>query len=215
MKIEERVPVEIFTDLMKPFNDGDLKDLKWTDADKTSLKPTKEGKAFDTFKYVVDKPEKVDILWRLQDREPAEPRGKKRGSDEQVLPHRRGHGCARLHLSHAAQDRGERTDLLAQVAGAVTVKLKVPRKERTMPTLTFLLKVATMDGKGHVIWPTAFAPATSAAIRKQMRWHLQKMIDDPQYPTLTQMTPCLTGSSESVRQYPAPTARQQATRLLT
>ena len=51
--------------------------------------------------------------------EPAEPKGRK-PKDGEVIPHRRGHGSARLHLSHAAQGRGEKTDLLAQVAGAVT-----------------------------------------------------------------------------------------------
>ena len=200
MKIELRMPMQIFLELMAPFNTEDLKGLEWTSAKKTMLKPTKTGKAFNLFKYSVDKPEAVDLLWRLQDREPAEPKGRK-PKDGEVIPHRRGHGSARLHLSHAAQGRGEKTDLLAQVAGAVTVTMKVPHHERVMPTLTLLLKVATMDGNGHIIWPRAFGPSTAAALRNQMRSHLKKMIDDPQYPTLTQMVPSLTQSSESNRQY--------------
>ena len=41
---------------------------------------------------------------------------------------RRGLGSARLHLSDAAEERGERTDLLSQVTGSVTVTQKSASK---------------------------------------------------------------------------------------
>ena len=107
--------------------------------------------------------------------------------------------------------------MIAQVVGSTDIMLKVPLEERAMPFLQITLKTATMDGNGHVIWPSSFATATAAALRKQMRFHLQAMIESPKYPTLTVMAPALTLTSESVRPEPpaAPArASQQQLRLL-
>ena len=93
------------------------------------------------------------------------------------------------------------------------VGLKVPKEEASMPLFSAKVKVATMDANGHVIWPAVFEKRTATALRKQMKYHLKEMINNPEYPTLTQMTPGLTSQSESVRQYPErpqPTARLQA-----
>ena len=95
-------------------------------------------------------------------------------------------------------ERGERTDLLAQVTGNVTVTLKVPKKERAMPFLRIKLKVSTLK-KGHVEWATAFGAKTAAALRKQMEAHFAQMIEDPEYPTLSALSIQDSQTSESVR----------------
>lgn len=194
--IEVKVPEEIFLDLVRPLENGDMEKFEWMSPEKSALKPTKEGKSFNQFKYKVSKPEVTDKIWRLHEHEKGVPVRKRSGEIEQT---RRGHGSARLHLSHAAEERGEKTDLMAQVVGNVTLDLKVPKQERAMPTLKLTLKVATMDGNGHIIWPATFSARTAAALRKQMRSHMKAMIDGEQYPTLTSMVPSLTHASESTR----------------
>ena len=49
--IEVRVPEEIFLDLMRPLETGDMANFEWTSAEKSALKPTFEGKSFNRFKY--------------------------------------------------------------------------------------------------------------------------------------------------------------------
>lgn len=214
LKIEVKIPEEIFLDLVRPLTTDCVAGFQWTDDKKAALKPTKTAKTYTMYRYDVTKPEVVDKIFRLHEREPNEPKKKKKGEDGQVLPHRRGHGCSKLHLSAAAEERGERTNLLAQVVGKVTLSLKVPKFEKAMPILRILLKVATMSEMGHIIWPTTFDAPTAAALRKQMRYHIKTMIDDPQYPTLTTMAPALTAASESIRQY-APQPTQAEPQVLT
>ena len=191
--IEQRMPMAIFIELMKPMETGDINNLEWEDEEKTALKPTTNEKTFktmDEYTYVISKPAMVDKFWRLQ---AAESKGRKG-------PFRRGLGSARLHLSKAAEQRGERTALLAQVTGNVTVSLKVPKKERAMPFFVLKYRVSTLNRHGHVEWATTFSDRTAAALRKQMLTHLQAMIDYPEYPTLPSMVGAmLQGGSESVR----------------
>ena len=196
LTIEAKIPEEIFLDSMRPLETGDMKDFEWMGPGKTALKPTKESSRLKQFNYKVEKPSVWDKIWRLQEHETGAPVRKRSG---EIVPTRRGHGSARLHLSHAAQARGQRTDLLAQIVGNGLINMKVPKNERTLPTLTMTVKVATMDGDGHIIWPSTFTPKTAAALRKQMRFHLAAMIDDPEYPTLTSMVPSLKNASESTR----------------
>ena len=188
------MPEPIFLDLLRPLDSGIATGFEWLDEEKTALAPTSETKSYKMYKYTFGRPTSLDRIWRLHTLE--EPQGKKdkRG---QLVPFRRGHGCARLHLSAAAAQRGERTDLLAQVTGNTTVSMKVPSLQRAMPTLTMKVSVATMDKQGHILWPTTYSAKTAAALRKQMRHHLQEMIDNPEYPTLSHMSPALTCSSEA------------------
>ena len=202
--ITMKIPEEIFLDLLRPLESNSVTGLEWTDDKKTKLKPTKEKKTFNEYKYKISKPEVVDKIWRLHDREPTEPKGKKTGDGGEPVPWRRGHGGARLHLSHAAAERGETTDLLAQVVGTVQAELRVPHEENSMPNLRITYKVATMDENGHMIWPTAFDATAMAGLRKQMRFHLKHMIESAEYPTLTQMSSSLTQASDTVRQYAQP-----------
>ena len=100
--------------------------------------------------------------------------------------------------------------MIAQVTGNTTVSLKVPALERAMPTLIIKVSVATMDKQGHILWPTTYSAKTAAALRKQMRHHLQEMIHNPEYPTLSHMTPALTCSSEALLQTSQAPALSQA-----
>lgn len=192
LKIEMKLPMQCFLDLMQPLETDCVTGFEWTDETKTQLKPTKSSKALCQYKYIIDKPSLVDRIWRLEQRETAG-----RCRDGTLKPTRRGLGASRLHLSEAAADRGEMSDLLAGITGNLTIHLTEPLKERAMPTLKMLLKVSTMDKNGHIIWGQTFAPRTAAALRKQLRDHLSKMMESVEYPTLTQMTPSLTQESES------------------
>jgi hypothetical protein len=145
LRIDMKIPTVIFVDLMKPLDTGDAEGLEWMDETKSELVPTKTTNALQPYKYVIKKPSLVDKLWRLQEKEPAR-RMRKEGVMVQC---RRGLGSARLHLSDAAEERGERTDLLSQVTGSVTVTLKVPAKERTMPSLTMLFSVSTLNKRSR------------------------------------------------------------------
>jgi hypothetical protein len=197
LTIEIKLPLPIFIDLMKPMDDGDMAEFEWEDEKKEALKPTTDKKSYTEYKYTIAKPEKGDKFWRLQDREPLR-RTRKAGK---LVISRRGLGSARLHLSTAAEDRGERTDLLAQVTGNVIIRCKVPKKERVMPSLTMKLKVSTLSKYNHIEWAMTFGARTAAALRKQMQQHLKIMVDDPTYPTLTQSAAGLLegAGSESVR----------------
>jgi hypothetical protein len=195
--IEIKTIEEVFIDLMNPLEDGDASGFEWVDTEKTALVPTKDAKTFWEYKYEIKKPSLVDKIWRLESQEPARPA--KYDKQGQLVPFRRGHGCARLHLSTAAAARGERTDLLAQLTGNVIIGLKVPKFERTWPTMTVKLAVSTLDMTGHIVWGNTYGVVTAAALRKQMRFHLQHMIDSQEYPTLSHMAPGLTNSTEEVR----------------
>ena len=195
--IELKIPLKVFVNPMRPFNDGELSGLAWQDTNKTELKPTKEYKTFLEYKYTVTKPSMIDRLWRLNGQEPAERPGKKRDKSGVIIPYRRGHGGSRLHLSKAAAERGERSDLISQVTGNVTLKLKAPRWERAMPTIRLTMATSSMDQNGHVLWANNYSDKTAAALRKQMRHHLTEMINDPEYPTLTHMESALTLTSDT------------------
>ena len=139
----------------------------------------------------------MDKFWCLEEKESV--RRVRQGG--KLVRTRRGKGSARLHLSAAAEERGERTDLLAQVTGQVHVLLRVPKEERAMPTLHIGFKVSTLDKNGHIEWATTFAARTGAALRNQMQTHLRAMVASEEYPTLSSSDdPALLGmATDAVR----------------
>ncbi|KAL1515340.1 hypothetical protein AB1Y20_001971 [Prymnesium parvum] len=194
--IKAKVPEETFFDLMKPLETGCTQGFEWIDAEKTRLMPTAEKPSYILFKYTFARPSVLDQIWRLEE----ETATRKKDKDGCLIPFRRGHGCARLHLSHAAADgRGERTDLIAQVTGNTTITFKVPKLKRAMPSLCIKVSVSSMDRAGHVVWANTYSTSTAAALRKQMRHHLTHMIESSEYPTLTHMSSALTHTSDEVR----------------
>jgi hypothetical protein len=123
--LEMRIPQQIFVDLMKPMDTGDMDKFEWVDESKSSLKPTDDKPSYEEFKYEIKSPSLNDKFFRLEDKESTH----KVRKEGRLVPSRWGLGCSRLHLSTAAEERGERTDLLAAVTGVVTVYFKVPKKE--------------------------------------------------------------------------------------
>ena len=204
ININMGLPEPIFMDLMSPLETGDADAFEWTDEKKTALKPTKETTGLLKYEYTIKKPAVVSKLWRLETREAA-PKAQRRGGRSAAV--RRGLGAARLHLSGAKEERGELTDLLAHVTGNVIIRFTVPKKEKAMPTLKMTLAVSTLNESGNIIWANNYyAARTAAALRKQMCHYLEKMIDDPEYPTLTRMAPALTMGMDQVR----PDAEEQS-----
>lgn len=189
LTIQMKIPEEVFIELMSPLESACVAGFEWVDESKTKLLPTEEKPTFLRYKYTVSKPSLLDKIWRLDtlEKEPA----RKKDKNGNTVPFRRGHGCARIHLSAVAAQRGERTDLLAQVTGNTIIDCKVPKFARAIPTLRIKVSVSTMDKSGHVVWANNYTAGTSAALRKQMRCHLAKMIEDPAYPTLSHMSPAL------------------------
>ena len=88
--------------------------------------------------------------------------------------------------------------------------VRPPTKSTRRKQITIEVSVATMDKQGHILWPTTYSAKTAAALRKQMRHHLQEMIHNPEYPTLSHMTPALTCSSEALLQTSQAPALSQA-----
>ena len=194
LTLEIKVPQQIFFDLVQPLETSDVDGFEWLDAQKSALKPTEVKKSFSLYKYTLSKPSLVDKVWQLQSQDEKRARPTKKGK---TLPFRRGHGCAKLHLSQAAARRGARTSLMSQVTGNVVMQLKVPAKERVMPTLTMKFAVSTMDEQGNIEWASTYGAKTAAALRKQMQHHLSCMRKDPEYPTLDHMH--LTGGLDAIR----------------
>lgn len=183
--IDMKMPEQLFFDFLRPLETGDAAGLTWVDEEKSALQPTKDKPTYREYKYLITKPSLNDKVWRMQE-------------TDQAGVHR-GKGCARLHLSGAAEERGDKTDVIAQVTGNVILSLKVPKMERAMPLMRMTLAVSTMNETGDIVWANTYAAKTAAALRKQMRSHLQEMMNDPKYPTLDRMKLALTEGSEVVR----------------
>lgn len=197
-KIEMKMPEQIFLDMMNPFHDGEMEGFEWMCPERKALRPTKTTQAYAMYKYIIKKPSLVDKLWRLEVNEKKREPTRRKGGE--TVPPRRGHGSTKLHLSQAAAKRGELTNLISGVTGNVIVQLKVPSQQRLMPSFTVRYAVSSMDKRGHINWPTIYEVRTAAALRKQLRFHLQFMIESDEYPTLEQMIPSLTASSETLLQ---------------
>jgi hypothetical protein len=67
-----------------------------------------------------------------------------------------------------------------------------------MPEMELEYAVSTIDKNGHVMFATNYAPRTEAGLLKQMRTHIAYMIENSEYPTLTQMQPSLQEFSKAV-----------------
>ena len=107
--------------------------------------------------------------------------------------HRRGSGCAKVLISHAAQKRGVVPETMSMLCGNWVVKYRESIDRSRMPTLELKVFVLSMDKRGHIIFPTDFATNTKAQLRMQARALLRKMIDDPLNPCDATMEPAMTG----------------------
>jgi len=116
---------------------------------------------------------------------------------------KRGAGCARARLSKAEQRRGGVPTTISMVAGAVIIEYNVPIKKNKCPTIKITLFILTMDKNGFITWPTVFETGTQAALRKQARVLLQRMMDDPLNPVDETMRFALTQTGGAVRVPPS------------
>ena len=91
---------------------------------------------------------------------------------------KRGAGCARARLSKAEQRRGGVPKTISMVCGNVNIEYRVPKNRQKCPSIKIVLFVLTMDDNGFITWPTEFDTSTKAALRKQARVLLQKMMDE-------------------------------------
>jgi hypothetical protein len=56
LKIEVKIPEEIFLDLVRPLTTDCVAGFQWTDDKKAALKPTKTAKTYTMYRYDVTKP---------------------------------------------------------------------------------------------------------------------------------------------------------------
>ena len=118
------------------------------------------------------------------------------------LAYKRGEGCARARLSAAEQKRGGVPQTISMVCGNIKVIYKESTNPEVVPTLKLIFYVLTMDKNGFITWPDEYDLTTQAALRKQARVLLKKMIDDPLSPVDETMAPALTGTGGGVREPP-------------
>ena len=190
LTIKCQLPFRCFMDFMSPLEDGSVGGLERDHVGR--LVPTSETPAMKKYQYVIRRGSQHDKVFALQQHET-------QGTRRSNARWRRSMGCARLHLSHAAEARGHLAQVMAMICGNVVVDYKEPRGLKRMPRLTLRLIVLSMDREGHIIWPVDFEARTKAALRKQARALLQIMLGSPESYPVTDATwqAALTEASES------------------
>ena len=204
--IEMNFPEESFSLLMAPFESGSVNGLvRLETGEGQVLQPTRTTAAFKEFAYKLSKPSQLDTLWNMQEWDM--PKGK--------TAWRRGHGAAKLHLSAAAGERGQRSSVLAMVCGNISIRLRAPAMKRAIPTLRMVFAVLSMDECANIIWPTTYELRTKAALRKMAKAHLQAMLEDDAYPTMPthQLTLQAAGSDSVWSSELQPRLRQEASNM--
>ena len=188
LTISAQMPFRCFMDLMSPLEDGSVEGLQRDHMGR--LVPTKETPSMKRYQYVIRRGSLHDKLFSLQDFEVQKNKRNKRW--------RRSTGCARLYLSQAAERRGQVAHVMAMVCGNMIIDFREPRGLQRIPRLTLRLFVLSMDRSGHIVWPVDFEPRTKAALRKQARILLEKMLASPQtYPVDSSWEAALTQGSDS------------------
>ena len=199
LTIRFQLPRRGFEELMAPFGEGDAVGL--TRGADGRLQPTKSTLRLMRFNYTLKKGSFSDKLFQLQNfQQYAAPSARARaskGPPKPPHPHKRGLGCAKLHLSGADGRRGRLATVLSMVCGNVIIEYTEPRKLRAMPTLRLRFFVLSMDKDGNIVWPTNFPDQTRACLRKQARTLLSKMMDDPAYPVDPRFSAALQSASDS------------------
>ena len=186
LTVKFQMPLRCFYELMAPLMDGDTQGLQRDDQGR--LVPTKVTNQLRYYSYILRRGSLVDKFFALDVHEkPLAGLGKKAW--------RRCLGSARLHIGGAAQRRGMLASVMACVCGNVVIEFREPKGLRSMPRLTIKFFVLSMDAQGNIIWPVDFDTRSKAALRKQARALLERMLADPQYPVGKLMRPALTNMS--------------------
>ena len=190
------LPARCFMEMMSVFQDGELEGLVHDGYGRP--RPTRETAQVRYFSYIIRRASLVEKFFALEKFEKPLSGFKKR-------PWRRGLGSARLFLGAAAQRRGMQATVMAAVCGNVVIELREPRGFRSMLKLTIKMFMLSMDQHGNIIWPVDFDARSKAALRKQARSLLGRMIDDPNYPVGAAMSAALTNTATvDSRLQPAP-----------
>ena len=184
LSVKMQVPKRVFEDLMEPLLGKGVQGLE--QGFMGTIRPTSWSPRVLRYDYVLNKGSLSDALFHLEDFDPAP---KKRHSSKDCV--KRGLGCARLHLSAAAGQRGELALTMAMICGAVIISYREPTALRAMGTLTLKMFVLSMDHTGHIIWPCQFTPKAMASLRRQARSLLERMMQDPGYPIHPKMKTAL------------------------
>ena len=183
LSVKMQVPKACFDALMRPLVDKGVEGLAlgmFLSCVATSTTPR-----LLRYNYILNKGSLSDSLFRLEEFDKKPKRFIQPKAGKQIPPalrYKRGLGCARLHLSAAAGARGELAQTIAMVCGAVLISYREPKAFRAMGTLELKMFVLSMDHNGHILWPTKFGAKTQAALRRQARVLLQRMMEDPLYP---------------------------------
>ena len=156
------------------------------------LKPTRSSASSFVYQYQFKKASVVQKLFNLERSDTTRgPTGKlPRGASK------RGLGAARLHLSKAAQARGVKAKILSMACTAMLTIIE-PKRQESMPFMTMVLSVLTMDQNGHITWPTNYDLVSRARLRKAARHQLTAMLADPLYPVDPSMSAALTQEADS------------------
>lgn len=202
--LKMQMPFRCFEELLKGFHEDELTGLKRDLMGRVNA--TEKTPRVLKYKYIVNKGSLLDKFFSLEKTD-----ARMRAMGPALAPGRhwkRSLGCARLFLSAAQEARGMKATVLAMVCGNTVIELRAATGFRSMPRLTINYFVLSMDADGHIIWPVDFAPRTKAALRKQARALLQRMMDDEDYPVDPSMAKALTQASDSRLQLlPPPIAR--------
>ena len=185
LTLKYQMPTRCFYELMSPLMDGEVEGLQRDNYGR--LLPTKLTKQLRRYSYVLRRGSLVDRFFALHKFE-------KPLAGLRNKPWRRCLGSARLFLGAAKQRRGMTASVMACVCGNVVIEFSEPTGFRSMPRLTIKMFVLSMDQEGNIIWPVDFDVRSRAALRKQTRALLGKMIEDKEYPVGEAMRPALTNT---------------------
>ena len=195
------MPRRVFEEFMKPLEETDFSPhpgelhSPLQRNEMGELIPTRSSAKAFTFEYVIRRGSVTDKLVRLQDAFSPPPASKQKRKGRFPDRWQRAHGCAKLHLSGAAGRRGNLGTVMAMVAGNVLIRYQEPKFLKAMPRLTLKFFVLSMDLKGHILWPTNFAPKSKAALRRQARHHLLALLKNPNCPVDPRMEEALSEES--------------------
>ena len=109
----------------------------------------------------------------------------------------RSHGCAHLNISQQRVKLGQLAKEISIPFGNVSVVCLEPKRQHSMPTVTFRFFVLTMNASGHINWPFEVNPRTKAMLRLMVRRKLTDMLDsERKFPISPRMRSALTTQSD-------------------
>ena len=171
--ISERVPREVFEELVSRMKTDDTSGLKWSEDGK--LLPTKRTAHGIRYEGTITKPMATDRLFSL---ERADLRGVR--AKEGTGAWKRSLGCASLKLPDSA--KGRLASVFSMVGGNVTFYATVPNGWKSWPRVTLKFFVLTVDCRGNILWPTKWSEASTKLLKEMARRKVEAFLADDAYP---------------------------------